>query len=116
MGDSDFWVNNAKMQPGCLDHLKPDDLTLADVIEEIMSSCSHLRTPRVYIETINPTADCSFPYCPCDSLASFQAGNCKSCDAAVGAQLGYKANLSPNRGDFYGVTTKKAPYCVKTSD
>ena len=108
VGDSDFWLNNAKQQPGCKDF--SDNEGWGEDVSQFFS-CSHLIAPLIYTETIIPPNDCEFLYCPCSSWMMVQMGFCQTCSANKGALLGWKSNLSKNRGEFYGKTVEDQPYC-----
>ena len=108
IGHKDFYVNNARVQPGCLSRRKRG---LLDNVFDIFG-CSHYRAALLYSETIEQRHDCVFQACPCPTQQHFDKGYCRDCHSNDGQLLGYRSIESNKTGIFYVATSGEEPYCI----
>ncbi|XP_067940692.1 pancreatic lipase-related protein 2-like [Watersipora subatra] len=117
-GHVDFFPNGGGDQPGCA----------ASAVSKITSSavnavtkggnaltetfaCSHTRAVTYFTESIN--SKCPFVAYPCTSYDDFKAAKCLDCSVDKCSTMGYHADESPSRGNFYLMTNQKglSPQC-----
>ncbi|XP_022097181.1 pancreatic lipase-related protein 2-like [Acanthaster planci] len=95
IGHMDFYPNGGQNQPGC---------------RWWMLGCSHARSHAYFIQSLRDT--CQFPSVPCQELADFLTGKCRSCGRGDCPSMGYEAAWSRSSyGSYYLKTLRKSPYC-----
>jgi len=118
VGHVDFYPNGGGDQPGCDKSVGSKLINSAsaglskgtDALKDTFA-CSHQRAYEYYIESIN--FECPFRAYPCKSYDDFKAAKCLSCGDGQCSRMGYHADQSEARGDFYVMTNQKgeAPHC-----
>ncbi|XP_071953358.1 uncharacterized protein [Antedon mediterranea] len=102
LGHMDFYPNSGKEQPGC-------PVTVFDALADIDEvSCSHGRSHLYFLESMG-SASCRFKSTPCSTWDRYVAGKC-SCGSSGCPEMGYYADQSSARGNFYLVTGSSSPY------
>ncbi|KAK9871732.1 hypothetical protein WA026_014185 [Henosepilachna vigintioctopunctata] len=119
MGDADFFINNAHLQPGCkeLGHHSLVEIGRQELLPgQIVPGCSHKRSFKYFIESIE-NRDCIFIGMRCDNYEKFSKGECNSCstdgkyDTCITFGLLSKHSVSPNFSYFLN-TADESPYCM----
>ncbi|XP_052774385.1 inactive pancreatic lipase-related protein 1-like [Mya arenaria] len=114
MGHKDFYPNGGQVQPGCP---APISTTVEQLLTGQLSSafttvsCAHDRAIWYFIESVL-NANCQFTAHPCDSWATFKAGNCASCGGLPCPVMGINSSNTNVTGKFYLNTNKQSPFCV----
>ncbi|XP_066988243.1 pancreatic lipase-related protein 3-like [Macrobrachium rosenbergii] len=96
-GHVDFFPNGGKRQPGC---------TILGYLIDMLGSCSHERSRKYWIESINgPTP---FKAVPCPDLDSYKAGECVDCGPGC-LDMGVHVN-DQLTGNYFLQTNANPPY------
>ncbi|XP_044755271.1 pancreatic lipase-related protein 2-like isoform X1 [Coccinella septempunctata] len=121
MGDADFFVNNADIQPGCKEVKHHSILKLGRqelLPGQILPGCSHKRAFKYFIESIE-NRDCIFVGVQCPDYQHFLDGRCITCmsdtdeDLCITFGLSSKHNITSN-SSFYLNTAAENPFCLYT--
>ncbi|KAJ8976793.1 hypothetical protein NQ317_014136 [Molorchus minor] len=122
MGHSDFYLNNAYLQPGCPENTTYDDVTSvarSNLNEgEILPGCSHKRAFKYFIEAVS-SSRCVFLGIKCDSYDDFAKGRCISCNKSDSACRTFGINTyksSVEKTSFYLSSADHTPYCSGKGD
>ncbi|XP_030766967.1 pancreatic triacylglycerol lipase-like [Sitophilus oryzae] len=117
-GHSDFYINDADLQPGCSqDEALTNLLSVTrDSLEEcqILPGCSHKMAYKYFIESLEAEA-CSFLGIRCSSYQDFINGKCTSCDKDRCRTFGmatFNSTENNTYASYYLQTSKKPPYCL----
>ncbi|KAF7263927.1 hypothetical protein GWI33_000899 [Rhynchophorus ferrugineus] len=114
-GHTDFFINDADIQPGC-----PVDQSLTDLLSvsrnsltngEILPGCSHKRSYKYFIESLEKES-CSFLGIRCKNFADFVQGICTSCKEDSCRTFGLITYKSNYNGSYFLQTASKRPYCL----
>lgn len=106
LGDADFYVNNARFQPGCLRDLidSPEDEQLGTIF-----ACSHYRAVQIFYYSLNPEYPFIGTYCEYGGIIGLINNLTNTCNNLVHDKFGiYTASVA---GDFQLITTGQAPFC-----
>ncbi|XP_076435326.1 pancreatic lipase-related protein 2-like [Babylonia areolata] len=110
MGHLDFYPNGGVDQPGCTDSAIGGILGALGGQQDNSIACSHSRSIRYFIESIN--SQCHFSAHPCASWDDYEQGKCHGCPTSGGCpQMGFHAQESSARGSYYLSTAEASPYC-----
>ncbi|XP_018325665.1 pancreatic triacylglycerol lipase-like isoform X2 [Agrilus planipennis] len=115
LGHRDFFVNGPHRQPGCND--SSSNLNLVAVERnnlkqgQILPGCSHKRSFKYYIESIEVT-NCKFIGFSCEDFNTFTEGACSCESTGVFSLDSYESNAQQQDKGLYLLTNGIRPYCV----
>ncbi|KAJ8930376.1 hypothetical protein NQ314_016826, partial [Rhamnusium bicolor] len=117
MGHSDFYINDAFIQPGCPVNKSFSDLASVERNTlnegEILPGCSHKRSFKYFIESMF-NGKCIFLGIKCNNYEDFAKGKCATCGKSdslcrtFGIQT-YKS--SKQKSSYFLNTADHSPYC-----
>ncbi|XP_042910926.1 pancreatic lipase-related protein 3-like [Parasteatoda tepidariorum] len=110
-GHQNFFVNNARRQPGCslLENTVPVINFMKDFPE---TYCDHIRSNTLWSESLR-RKDCTFRAVKCKSYEAFERGECTEFNSPVaimGIQAGHVPGVGPE-DTLYLDTWAEPPYC-----
>ncbi|XP_060529259.1 pancreatic triacylglycerol lipase-like isoform X2 [Cylas formicarius] len=111
-GHSDFFLNNAKEQPGCAEKDSKNILTLKrDSVGEgtIVPGCSHKRSFKYFIEALEER-ECTFLGIQCENYEKFSKGKCATCGSKC-KTFGGVTYHDPEPASYFLNTGIQYPYC-----
>lgn len=103
MGDVDFFPNGGYSQVGCGNF----DISVVQYL-----TCSHYRSVRYYIESIN--SPCPYYGYPCKKYEEYKDTVCSHCPDEGCPRMGYHATKPKNAlsgFNYYSQTHQKYPFC-----